>query len=391
MLVKLKSAIILTMIALLAISGYALIEKITVRPTQNNQTITFNGSLNMTDHAITDLLSLWFTSTNESYFIYNPINHTLELWVNHIKQQDWGHSTTIYGEATFLSDAFFQNIFLKGANGDTLVLNTSLEVTGDVTAQNIFSGNICYSNGTGCNFTGIINATNGKDGINGTNGIDGINGTNGIDGINGTNGYTPIKGIDYFDGINGTNGIDGINGTNGINGIDGINGTNGIDGINGTNGIDGINGTNGIDGINGTNSYNITYNVTNNITNNFTVEINETKLNQTINEISKTRQATENLTCSALSGNCTAISNNIYYQITEIKVIPSTLSNTYNFQVVDYPSLDMIDRDRIQHIGIWDISKNHALNSQVQATITGASIDESFIVQITYLINGVTQ
>lgn len=93
------------------------------------------GILNFRDDAI----------VNNTYFSYNNATQRLELWVNGKIQQDWGNSTTIYGEATFQANAFFQNV-----SGDDVVLSANLVVTKNITGASVYAGNICYSDGTNC-------------------------------------------------------------------------------------------------------------------------------------------------------------------------------------------------------------------------------------------------
>lgn len=73
--------------------------------------------------------------SNDAYFRWNQSNMTLELWVNDELQQDWGASTTIYQEATFLDSIF--------GDGSTLL-------------------NVCLPNGSSvngqpCNATSVFN------------------------------------------------------------------------------------------------------------------------------------------------------------------------------------------------------------------------------------------
>jgi len=118
--------------------------------------------------------------------------------------------------------------------------------------------------------------------------------------------------------------------------------------------------------------------------------INETLLNNTIENISKVRTIQYNLTCTTSSGTCNIISPiNIYHEITEVIVTPTTPNTNYRFLLTEYPVIKVIDQDRKVHVGIWDIEKNYGINNQVQATITSASSDELFTITIIYLTNGV--
>jgi hypothetical protein len=129
---------------------------------------------------------------------------------------------------------------------------------------------------------------------------------------------------------------------------------NGTDGINGTNGIDGINGTNGINGINGTDGTNITLSY---------YEIN-----------------------LVITGNGTNTSLQKSMLITEIIVTPSNLATDYRFELKT-GSGSMVDRNRINHTGIWDIEKNLAFNDTLIANITDASSSDTFDIKIKYLDN----
>jgi hypothetical protein len=110
--------------------------------------------------------------------------------------------------------------------------------------------------------------------------------------------------------------------------------------------------------------------------------INESKLNSTINNISKNKK---NIYSITLNGTNSIISNiTISYLITEIDVF--TNSSSYRLQVTEYPSNSMIERDRIPHNRDWLIEKNYVINSPVNITVQGTGI---FNVQIQYISNGV--
>lgn len=187
-------------------------------------------------------------SGNTSYFKYNVTSNRLELWVNGHLQQDWGNSTTIYGKATFEADAYFKNM-----SGEGLLINTNVIVDGNLTANNVFAGNICYRDGTNC---------------------------------------TGIKA-------------------------------------------------------------------------------------QSINTTVIVSSGLGNATTSIIPG----------YLITEIVVTPTTLTNSYRFEANESTSHAVIDRNRIQHTGKWDIMKTYSLNDTVKLVISNASIDENVTVQIKYVNN----
>jgi hypothetical protein len=114
---------------------------------------------------------------------------------------------------------------------------------------------------------------------------------------------------------------------------------------------------------------------------------NETKLNQTINNISKINKYINTIYCNVQSGICQNISIiNVSYLITEIKVMPINNNTIYRFEATE--DANNIDTNRIPHKGVWDIEKNYAINNQVQINITSNN-DELFTTQIIYIKNGV--
>ena len=91
--------------------------------------------------------------SNDSYMRFNPTSHRIELWANGKLQQDWGNSTTIYGTATFEANAFFTN--LSGTQlliSSDVLINGTLIVSKNATIDNVFAGNICYSDGSNCTY-----------------------------------------------------------------------------------------------------------------------------------------------------------------------------------------------------------------------------------------------
>jgi hypothetical protein len=115
--------------------------------------------------------------------------------------------------------------------------------------------------------------------------------------------------------------------------------------------------------------------------------VNESALNTTINNISKVRKMTYTMNCTG--PNCNVISGiNISYQITEVKVIP-TSNSPYRFSLTEYPNTALIiDKNLQAHIGTWDISKNYVVDGLVQANIINGNA-EQYNITITYLQNGV--
>lgn len=74
----------------------------------------------------------------DAYFRWNGSDNTLQLWVNNELQQDWGASTTIYQEATFLDNIF--------GDGSTLL--------------NVCLPNGSTVNGAPCNATSVFSVDN---------------------------------------------------------------------------------------------------------------------------------------------------------------------------------------------------------------------------------------
>lgn len=116
--------------------------------------------------------------------------------------------------------------------------------------------------------------------------------------------------------------------------------------------------------------------------------VNESALNHTINNISKIYALKTNISCYVTSGLCqNTSSKNISYAITEIRVDSLTASNKFYYELTE--SGNIIDRNRIKHTGSWDIEKNYGINNAVLVNISGATIDELIMTEITYLTNGV--
>lgn len=113
--------------------------------------------------------------------------------------------------------------------------------------------------------------------------------------------------------------------------------------------------------------------------------VDEAQLNATIRNISKIRKGSVYL---SILGNGSNSSLPIEYEITELKVTPQYNSTLYNFELKDSVG-NIIDRDRIQHFGVWDISKNHAINDSVTATLSNVSNSETFLIEVIYEYNGV--
>lgn len=270
-------------------------------------------------------------SLNDTFFFYNSTNKTLQLIVNGVIQQDWGASTRVYGKATFFDNAQFENI-----TGQGVLLDTSLFVTGNTSSTYYFGSglyltDVCLENGSNCE--GVISNINFS--------------------VNQTLNDYLLKDDQRY---NNTLLIFDVNQSL----WDYV--------LNST--------TKKGDGI-------YLYN------DSTTIYFNETKNNETINNIAENRIMTYNFTLS--SGNYSALSNiNISYQITQITVIPNSNTTTYRFELLEYPSYNVIERDLIPHKKVWNIEKSYALNNQILANITQSSPADTFNVIIKYLSNGVS-
>jgi hypothetical protein len=109
--------------------------------------------------------------------------------------------------------------------------------------------------------------------------------------------------------------------------------------------------------------------------------INETALNTTVNDIAKNKKNLYTITMYNTSEHISVM--NISYLITSVNVY--TVSNNYRLQVTEYPSGNMIEKDRIPHQNNWSIEKNYAVNSLINISITGNGI---FNVTVEYITNG---
>jgi hypothetical protein len=123
---------------------------------------------------------------------------------------------------------------------------------------------------------------------------------------------------------------------------------------------------------------------------NFDVYVNNTlnNINTTINNIAEINVMYEYVYVNTSSGDAVINTSYLNYEITNIKVVPNSLSNKYNFEMYNNYNLDVIDKSRKQHTGIWDIDKQYSINSTALINISNADIDENFTIRITFLNNG---
>jgi hypothetical protein len=287
------------------------------------------------------------TNLTNAFIFYNGTSKRVELWANGKIQQDWGNSTTIYGKATFEADAFFQNL-----SGTGLVINTNVLVLGNVTSDNVFSGNICYSDGTNC--TGFNSSI--------------TNLTTLIFNINQTL-YASIQDVNsslynYTYNVNQslTQLFNSMNMSNYYTKQETYNKSE-IDSFL-------LNKLNVTD-----QRYNDTLFIEN--------------VNQTLTNLSKVKAHQENLTIITSGGLGHNTSSSLLgFLITRIKIIPSSLTSNYKSLAYENSSGNIIDQDRATHIGVWDIEKNYAINDRVVINITNSNpAIETYTVNIYYIDN----
>jgi hypothetical protein len=118
-----------------------------------------------------------------------------------------------------------------------------------------------------------------------------------------------------------------------------------------------------------------------------TFQVNSTALNDTIRNISKIQNYAIEYNLTTISGYASVISTEVIGF--EIKKVSVNSSTTFRFQLSEYPSGNIIDKDRIPHQNSWIIEKNYPIDSKVNITISNAVVDTVFNVRIDYLNNGV--
>jgi hypothetical protein len=112
--------------------------------------------------------------------------------------------------------------------------------------------------------------------------------------------------------------------------------------------------------------------------------VNETLLNNTINNISKNKLNLYTYSINVVNGTGNITSYNLNYLITRITI---NGNNNFRSECQETPTNLIIDKDRQVHHLTWDIEKNYAINSQVNCTITNAN-DGIYNLTITYISNG---
>lgn len=308
-----------------------IVESIACDPNSNvacvNKTNVF-----IADQQINNSFKLNFYNSS-NYFFYNNTNQTLQLWVNGELQQDWGASTTIYQEATFLANAIFQNL-----SGEEILLEGNLRATGYLKTDYIFIGNgsnitdVCHPDGTGCpviNGTAIINPIWVE--------ITGDNMTGDLY-VNGTISSLYLEGILQWSNL--------------------------------------------------TNVPQIKWDTSNSqYLNNDTeyIYFNELLMNETVEDRFALRE--ENVSITVSSGDGNNITIDCCYpsaEILQVAVFPTTITNNYRFEAYGTSSLDVVDTDRTPHTGDWIIGHRGVVlyGETITMNITNANIDEQFIIRI---------
>jgi len=116
------------------------------------------------------------------------------------------------------------------------------------------------------------------------------------------------------------------------------------------------------------------------------LSFNQTKLNETISAgVVKAYETNLTLTTSGNQGtNSTSATKS--FLLTQIIVTPNNLTNSYMFEMKT-GSGNMLDRNRVSHVGVWNIEKNLAFNDTFVVNITNATVDDAYNIQIKYLDN----
>jgi len=311
------------------------------------------------DQIILDDYKWYFSVQNNSYITYNTTNGTIQLWANGILQQEWGASTIIYGKATFLSDAIFQNM-----SGEGLFINTNVFVQNNVTTLEYFVGNgtyitdVCHTDGTGCEGINISIQNLINDSVY-QESLYRINNDSFLLNLIDNETFYRIQNDSYL--LNTINNEIFYRIQNDSYLLNLIN-----------------NNTNTEKAGGGPYLYN----------DSDSIYLNETELNKTIIQIADIQSYSLYFNVTVSGGYGQAISpQSINYLITQVTVYPPSTPINYRFMLNETTSGDIIDRDRIPHTGDWDIYKQHSLNDTVTATIPNSNVDGIFTVRIKYIDN----
>lgn len=120
----------------------------------------------------------------------------------------------------------------------------------------------------------------------------------------------------------------------------------------------------------------------------YNLNFNESLMNSTIQQLAEVQIYYEIVNMTTSGGNAYAtVPSLIDFEIKQITVVPTTANTNYRFEAVEFTSGDYIDKDRMVHVGTWDIAKNYAINGMINLSVTSASNDELFTVTIKYLDN----
>ena len=354
-----------------------------------NKTNYFNAT-----QQINNAFKLQFHNSS-NYLYYNSTNQTLQLWVNGEIQQDWGESTTIYQEATFLADAIFENL-----TGEEVIFNGNLRITGYTKTNTGFIGNgtnitdVCHSDGRECpnfnillgdeiwinkdNITMYFNETHFNNSVfnlinSSTRGFSWNDLTDipagFADNIDNDTMYSAGTGLVLSGGSFYLN-LDFLN-TNYINWTF-FNWGNLSDIP-----VDIADGDNNTHWRTENSQY--LYNDTDSI------YFNESLMNQTNDNRYGLKE--ENVTISVSGGTgsgVTSICCNPSAEIVQVAVFPTTPTNKFRFSANGTISGEVVDTDRIRHDGDWLVGHRGVVlfNENINYYLTNVQTDESFNVRI---------
>jgi len=117
------------------------------------------------------------------------------------------------------------------------------------------------------------------------------------------------------------------------------------------------------------------------------IYFNDTLLNQTITSIANVNAFQQTVNVNVVGGTGINISTPINYYLTQIIVTAPTNTTNFSFQATqNNASGYMIDKNREQHTGEWNIKKGYSLNNDtIYLNISNASLDGAYTVLIKYI------
>ena len=106
------------------------------------------------------------------------------------------------------------------------------------------------------------------------------------------------------------------------------------------------------------------------------------------NQTNKLKAYAINTSISVIAGSGSATTLIIPgFLVTQLIVTPTTSTNSYRFEANETTINNPVDRDRVQHSGIWNIQKSYSLNNTITFYIRNASINETIVVTTKYTDN----